>query len=363
MLERMAAAVIRTGTCFALYALEAGQGIDLDRAERRLAAAERQRVKAPRRAPAFFAYEPAPLRVTVPVEPVIVGAAATAATADVVLYDFGAVSVSLALPLAGPLAAVPALAAELYGNERLAALARAVVERLSAMLGDAIARPHVAAVVEDYPVFVVAELVPPLNAAALIEGEARTVAQLLRAEPLELSAQEIADAVSHRISFGPDDVTVVDGDAALVYDREAEDVRAVLEFANVQLLEMRFLDAQLDRSLDRAYEELARGRRPGLSGPDLRRLSRQQIDAAVLFEQVSNAVKLIGDQYLARVYGMAGRRFHLSEWDAAIARKLQTMEGIYAKLTDRAADRRMEMLEWIIIVLIAVSIVLPFLGK
>lgn len=32
----------------------------------------------------------------------------------------------------------------------------------------------------------------------------------------------------------------------------------------------------------------------------------------------------------------------------------------YGKLTDRAAAERLELLEWVIIVLIAISIVLPF---
>ena len=99
--------------------------------------------------------------------------------------------------------------------------------------------------------------------------------------------------------------------------------------ANVQLLEMRFLDSQLDLVLERAYEQLARGRGPGLKGPDLRRLARYQLDAAVLFEQVSNALKLIGDQFLARVYAMAGRRFHLGEWDAAVTRKLEREELVW----------------------------------
>jgi uncharacterized Rmd1/YagE family protein len=66
----------------------------------------------------------------------------------------------------------------------------------------------------------------------------------------------------------------------------------------------------------------------------------------------------VGDQFLARVYSLASRRFHLAEWDASISRKLQTIDGIYAKMSDRAATRRMEVLEWIIIVLIALSILL-----
>jgi hypothetical protein len=146
-----------------------------------------------------------------------------------------------------------------------------------------------------------------------------------------------------------------------LFDPEGEDVRAVIEFANTQLLEMRYLDQQLDDALERAYGLLSRPRFSllrvsSLSGPDLQALSQLQLDAALLFEQVTNALKLIGEQYLTRVYALASRRFHLAEWDASITRKLQTLDGIYGKMTDRAATRRLEVLEWIIIILIALSI-------
>src|SRR5207249_1350163 len=99
---------------------------------------------------------------------------------------------------------------------------------------------------------------------------------------------------------------------------------------------------------------------PSPYGVPLQRLGRPQLDPAVPLEQVTNALKLIGEQYLTRVYGHVSRSFHLAEWDVSITRKLQTLDGIYGKLADRAATQRMELLEWIIIVLIAVSIVLPF---
>jgi uncharacterized Rmd1/YagE family protein len=76
---------------------------------------------------------------------------------------------------------------------------------------------------------------------------------------------------------------------------------------------------------------------------------------------VTNALKLIGEQYLTRIYGLASRRFHLSEWNDSISRKLQTLDSIYEKLSARASTNRMEVLEWIIIILIAVSILLPLL--
>ncbi|MEK7705003.1 MAG: hypothetical protein AAB426_08595, partial [Myxococcota bacterium] len=54
-------------------------------------------------------------------------------------------------------------------------------------------------------------------------------------------------------------------------------------------------------------------------------------------------------------------RFHLAEWDTTIERKLETLESIHKKLSDRASTARMETLEWIIILLIAVSIAAMFI--
>jgi flagellar motility protein MotE (MotC chaperone) len=192
------------------------------------------------------------------------------------------------------------------------------------------------------------------------------MAQVLRCERQLLSEQEVQDALSCRISFGPDDVTIIDWNTGLLFGRDTEDERAVLEFANVELLEMRHLDQQLDDALDQAYEALSRRtdwrlRWPGTFDADKSQIAQLQVDSALLFERVTNALKLVGDQYLARVSRLASQRFHLEEWDASILRKLETLNSIYGKMSDQAAARRMEVLEWIIILLIAVSIVVSFL--
>ena len=88
-----------------------------------------------------------------------------------------------------------------------------------------------------------------------------------------------------------------------------------------------------------------------------------QVDGAILFERVSNAPKLLGDQYLARVYRLAAQRFHLNEWNGSILRKLDAMESIYKQMHERAASWRLEVLEWIIILLILFEIIMAFLPK
>src|SRR5438132_2013167 len=362
--EAQAEPVVVEGVCYALFAYDAGLAINLDESERRITAlTQRAAIRHKRRAPRYFEYRPAPLRVSQEGEALAVGPFRTVPSVDAVLYDFGAVSVTYQIPLAGPLARLITLAEELYESDVLLADSRRWVEHLLATIAPAVTRPGLTDFVETYVIFEVGAFRPPCPPAELYTTYAQEMARILRSERAVLSNQEVNDALGHRISFGSEDVAVIDWDAALIADRDADDVRAVLEFANVELLEMRYLDQQLDDPLDQSYDPVSRRDGlwlPGVTRADLRRIGQLQVDNAVLFEGVNNALKLLGDQYLARVYRLVSERFHLAEWDASILRKLQTLESIYQKLSDQSANRRTEALEWIIIALIAAEILIPF---
>jgi hypothetical protein len=260
------------------------------------------------------------------------------------------------------------LSEELYDNESLLSDSRLRVNELLKVIGDAAVHASLAPVVEDYVIFHIESFTEPFDAKQFCSAHGLQIAQILRAERQALSTEEIEDALAAKISFGTEDLTIVDWNAALLIDREGEDVRAVLGFANVELLEMRYLDQKLDRALDDVYETLLR---PSLNLPRIfgyystasRRIAELQIDNAILFEGVNNTLKLLGDQYLARVYRLVNKRFHLDEWDASIIRKLQTLESIYEKISDQATNRRMEVLEWVIIILIAVSVALELIHR
>lgn len=360
--------IIQTGSCFVLFAYDAARSINLEEAERRLhRAAQRQTIPHKRRAPSYFEYQPPPLRVSQEIEPLNIGAVTARASVDMLVYDFGAVAVTYALALTGQFSDLLRLAEALYDNEFLLSDSRRRVEQLLNVIGDAATQASLAPVVEDYLVFHIESFTQPFDATRFCTDNGREIAQILRAERQILSDQEVDDALAARISFGTEDLTVVDWNAALLIDKEGEDVRAVLGFANVELLEMRHLDQRLDRALDQAYDALSRSLNlPGIFGyygAALRRIGELQIDNALLFEGVNNTLKLLGDQYLARVYRLVNKRFHLDEWDRSILRKLETLESIYGKISNQASNRRMEILEWVIIVLIAASIGLELIHR
>ena len=340
------------------------RSINLERAEQRIQQdTERETIRHNRRAPSYFEYQPPPLRITQGIEPIDLNTYRLEASVDVILYDFGAVAVIYAIPIRGPFSNLLHLSEELYDNQHLLSDSRRRAEQLLSVLGDAVTEGSITELVEDYIIFHINSLASPISTKDFCSHYAQQLAQILRAERQALSEQEVEDAISARISFSTDDLTLIDWHAALLLDREGDDVRTVLEFANVELLEMRYLDQKMDRALDQAYEALSKRswRLPsilGSYGRDLQRLAELQVDSAILFESVNNTLKLLGDQYLARVYRLVNKRFQLDEWDASILRKLGTLESIYEKISDQAANRRMETLEWVIIVLIAVSIVI-----
>ena len=356
---------IKKGAVHVLFAYDVGLAIDLVRCQQHISnLVELARIKHKGHAPHYFQFDPPPLRVTQDIAPLEVGSYRSAPAADMVLYDFGGVSVGYVFPFSGAFDDLIELSCRLIESPHLRDDSRQRVEHLMAVIERAVLKPGISPLSEDYTIFHVDELEPAIEPDVLHTRFGADVARLLRSERDALSEQEVADALANRVSFGLHDVAIIDWNGALLYDKEPEDVRTVLEFANIQLLEMRFLDAELDRALDRSYEVITmprtwtQQRLPRGARAELARVARMQVDGAILFERVSNALKLLGDQYLARVYRACSQRYRLAEWNTGILRKLETIESIYQKAHDAAANLRMEMLEWIIIVLIAFEIVL-----
>ncbi len=362
----MESPVIQSGLCYVSFAYDAARSIDLGEAERRIhQGTDRPSITHKRRTPSSFEYQPPPLRTSSETHALPIGKFVTRPSVDLMIYDFGAVSVIYSIPISGPFEDLLMISEELYDNEMLLGDSRLRVDRLLNSIGKAASQTHLSPVVEDYVIFHVESFAEPVDLKRFCAENGRQIAQILRAERQALSEQEVEDALAVQLAYSSNDLTLVDWNAALLIDSEGDDVRALLDFANVELLEMRYVDQKLDRALDQAYETLSRHSWNLFRsyGADLRRLAELQVDNATLFEGVNNTLKLVGDQYLARVYRMLNRRFHLDEWDTSILRKLETLESIYEKISDQASNRRMEVLEWVIILLIAFSIALEFFPK
>ncbi|MGD9850165.1 MAG: hypothetical protein AB7T38_02750 [Nitrospirales bacterium] len=358
---------IEEGLGFVMFAFDVGSWIRLEEAEQHITTTkERGHIKRQRPAPQYFDYDPPPLRIMQETNVIAVGTFHTLPQVETILYDFGVMMVMYRVPLQGPFSALLPLSEALFDHARLLEHAQQHVSQLIRTLGTYIEKADCSPFVEDYNIFSIAKTHPAIPPSQLLEQHRGLIAQILRSEDEPLSSQEIQDATTSSIAYGQQDMTIIDWNAALMIGQGMDDVRAVLEIINVELVERRFLDHQLDQALDETYATLTSKewytiRWPGSMVPNLRRIAGLQVDSAILFERVTNTLKPLSDQFLARVYRMASQRFYLHSWDTSITRKLDTLDNLYGKMIDHTGNRRMEILEWIIIILIAVSILLPFI--
>jgi hypothetical protein len=361
---------IRAGICHLFYAYDIGMSTDLAKCQERMSLLGKSTTLSSRnrRAPKYFGYDPQPLTIIQEAVLPAVGNFMVSPSVSLTFYDFGAVSISYEIGFAGDLEKVRELSIEIEKSDALGIDSRRRAEEIMRVLGDAIDHPQMAAPVEDYSIFEIKDFDLSCPTGELPKRAGNILAQIMRAEQQALSEQETSDSLACCITYGLDDITLIDWNAAMIFDRDADDVCAVLEFANVELLELRFLDYQLDASLDRSYDLTSRRRRlsrwlPGWTARSIRQISRMQLEGAILFERVSNAPKLLGDQFLARVYRLAAQRFHVSEWNASILRKLDSIEDFYQQIHSRASGQRLELLEWIIIILILIEVLLMMYPK
>jgi hypothetical protein len=209
---------------------------------------------------------------------------------------------------------------------------------------------------------------PSLGPGDLLGPRAEWLAGLLRLEDQPLSDQEVAEALRLSLRYGRDDLFVPDWGAAVLVDRDGEcdETLQAIELANLQLLEYRHIDDRLDDTLTRADRQLERAARSWLPlwhGHErpLRIVGELRVEANALFERTGNVLKLIGDQYLARVYRLLANRLHLPDWEKSIQRKLDVLEGIYQVISHQGTAFRTEVLEVIVVLLITVEVVLALL--
>jgi hypothetical protein len=360
---------VAVGQIVALRLFDIAYAIDLDRAAELCAGrAVRSQLKVTRPKAVAFGVAPlsiasGPLTINLDAGPVEVAVGAR-------LYDFGAVTLSLRLPVAGQgwtqyVALVNALDAAV-GSGRAGTPWAGVLTRLRGIIGAALVRPSEPKVEEDYLLASVEAFDAPISASELF-ARADLVA-LLSGEQRPLSEPARAELLRSRFSYYDDDLTVLTWDRAFIYDPRGEsDVADVLEVANAQLLEMRYYDEWLDDELPRMYAlvEAAR-RRWNIVGARryaalARKLYTMVAEVTELTERVDNALQVTEDVFLARVYSAALELFRVRTLNAAVDRKLSIIRDTYAALNDEASHSRSELMEAAIVLLIVVELVIAVL--
>lgn len=354
------------GRLVGLFSFDVGAEIDLERARPLLPTTAGDR-GARRAAPTYVGHTTPPLRAALGERDVPFGRGTLRVGASLIVHEVGAITIVLTAPLACDVAALPDLTAALTGAGPLEDAARAIVEEQRGRLALAVSKPAVTDVVEDYYVIQADRLEPPVPIAELLERARAPLAAALRCEPEPLSTAEVDDTLRPRLSYYADDLAIGEWNVAVLVDSDPWDAIDVLEYLNVQLLELRYFDALLDRHVAESYALAStRARRLPLWNAALDRtldeIAGVRLEVVAMVERLHNAFKVGGDIYLAKLHTRIAERLGLRAWEESVQRKLDVIQLRYAVLLERVRAARSELLEATIVLLIVFEIVMVFAG-
>jgi hypothetical protein len=357
---------IRAGHVTAFFLYDVAEAIDLQRVRGLIGGAVTARLSPKPATPPYIQYQQPPLAV----DGEVVGMKEIAGfRVRFKIFDYGVISVALTAALPPTWEELLARGLEWQEDQLLPLETEAFCRRLLEQLRPALTAPRDALITEDYVVFGVTALDGTPSAESVLEAHGGDIAQLLRGEREPLSAQEREEVLRQRLSYFATDLVVPTWSGAFAYDTEPGMVAAleILEFANSQLLEFRYYDGLLDVELARIYSQLqVEGLFHSWFGRRYTRAARQLhalfIDVNELTDKTENALKIVGDVYAARLFGLAAARLGLDHWKANVREKLKTLDDIYRFAVEQTAMGRGEFLEATIVLILMFELALFFMG-
>ncbi|MDD1704968.1 MAG: hypothetical protein LUP97_07075 [Methanoregula sp.] len=269
------------------------------------------------------------------------------------VYDIGAISFCLVYEnQEADLSALEEIAFLFAGQEGLSEF---YVQYLKT-LGEII-RPHIKNFAinpdffEDYSVYVTDRRDDSIDPVPILIGER-----------INISPQMREEIVKNSLSYTTDDLAVLSWDSALLCNPESPtDLIDLIEFANVQVLELRYYDRELTREMEKMYDDIEHADRLSQfrRGRKYHAIMAKQMESyaeiSEVIEKVNNLIKVTEDVYYARVYATALKVLRSGLWSESVSRKIEVIQENYSMLSDEVRIQHSNFLEWIIITLIALE--------
>ena len=284
------------------------------------------------------------------------------------LWHFGAISIQLKIPILEPVRATEfkTFARFIENDPLLEKTARDAVSEIMHDLSSAIKSHSLWHQVEDYIIYVLdSDVIAGQDFSTLLRSD--SLYDLILTETNLTLSQQVKEHIRQSVvQYSTKDICIIDWNSALVCsDDEYEDVCDVLEFGLTQLLELRYYDSLLDKKLSGLYKEI-QDNRENIFRSNYAKFAKESaflyIEISDIIERIENSLKFIGDVYYARVYRLALERFRSKDWSLSIDTKLKNLAEISTLFKNDVNERRNQLLELIIIVLIAIEVI-PFIGK
>ncbi|EHM09549.1 hypothetical protein TheveDRAFT_0382 [Thermanaerovibrio velox DSM 12556] len=283
-------------------------------------------------------------------------------------YESGVVGFSLSFPLEGLTDDEFAEASMAIRSSSSASLEvdRLAREAFEAMKGAGLSVWWDPDLTEEFTFFVVQKAQGGLGMREF--KESWRFASMMYGEGRPLSKHLLEALMGNAMSYLEDDLLVMNYDGAFISDREPDDIMMIVEYALLQLLEARYYDGEVSRRLGALYGamDMKSAHLKALFSGGYIRVRREAmklvLDARLAMDSILSSVKVTEDAYYSQVYAKALRVLKTQAWVDSMERKLGELKDACEMLEGEIQALRANLLEWIIIALIALELI-PLLPK
>lgn len=209
-----------------------------------------------------------------------------------------------------------------------------------------------------------------INLAEFKKEYGNTIASLLQFESESLSDYQKDEILKSEIGYYKGDLLIIDTEAALIVDDEFKEVLDLIEFSNIQQLELKYFDRVLNNQLTSIYE---RKIKPitfkayipfirNFSNEAVEALERLKVDISVITEQLESNIMTANDVFYSDVYNLIVYKLDIENWRKSIDRKLAIIKDILTFYKMEIESTREDLVSVLIIILIFIEMIVGIFG-
>lgn len=213
---------------------------------------------------------------------------------------------------------------------------------------------------------------PSVDQAGLKSQYGEEITRFLSGEssPRRLHGKEIADKLSHDISYYDEDLFLVSYEAAFVKgcDDYFNELRLFLELAQSLSFLYHVYDWRLDAEILQAFKAIKDYQSMSLVGQlfgqssrrlekALLKVSEIKLDILDNLEDLMNPLKLTSDWYYQGAYDHLIRILKVKEYENVVTQKIDALEDLYSTAQELAYSKTLLIAEVVVILLIAFEVI------
>lgn len=348
---------IFSGNILILWAYDIGEDINLEAVEE-----SRTIIKTPLQLPKHFKQYNIPLGIELP------HPHQHSYWISSKIHNFGAVSLTYKIPFNDTLENIRLHCNELANKYQQQSIfdAKSIYKKIEPF----IAQPRFFQTSSSYIIIQVDPQPNQLDLTQLQKEYGSTIASTLRFETEMLSEVQKNEILDSAIGYFRGSLIVIDVEAAFVYEEDYDDIIDLFEFANIQLLELRFFDRLLDQQINKIYER----KETSLSwkaylpfigtffSDPVGQLKKLKADISVITERLESSIKIAGEPYYSEIHNLLADKLDLKSWHDGIDRKLHIVADVQTVFQQKIDTNREDLFSVLIIILIFVELMFGILS-